>query len=74
MAMPARIETPGVVTAYSNYGTALAGYLVEVVSGEPFEFFQIAPAAALSATATDMAQFMRAAPGWAARQCPHPSR
>jgi CubicO group peptidase (beta-lactamase class C family) len=28
---------PGAVPAYSNYGTALAGYIVERVSGEPFE-------------------------------------
>jgi CubicO group peptidase (beta-lactamase class C family) len=105
-AMPARIYPPGTVTAYSNYGTALAGYIVEIVSGEPFaqyverhilaplgmrrstfaqplpselaeelavsyryddtyhavpfEYFQIAPAVSLSATATDMAQFMLA--------------
>jgi CubicO group peptidase (beta-lactamase class C family) len=104
-AMPARIFPPGTVTAYSNYGTTLAGYIVERVSGEPFaqyvqqhifapldmrhstfaqqlppdlaaqlavsydryndsfhtipfEYFQIAPAGGLSATATDMAQFM----------------
>lgn len=35
-AMPARIAPPGTVTAYSNYGTALACYLVERASGEPF--------------------------------------
>jgi CubicO group peptidase (beta-lactamase class C family) len=35
--MPARVRPPGVITAYSNYGTALAGYIVEVVSGMPFE-------------------------------------
>lgn len=35
--MPARIFPPGKIPAYSNYGTALAGYLVEVVSGEKFE-------------------------------------
>jgi CubicO group peptidase (beta-lactamase class C family) len=29
--------TPGQVPAYSNYGAALAGYIVERVSGEPFE-------------------------------------
>lgn len=35
--MPWRVFPPGKITAYSNYGTALAGYLVEVVSGEKFE-------------------------------------
>lgn len=30
---PISVDTPGEVTAYSNYGAALAGYLVEVVSG-----------------------------------------
>jgi CubicO group peptidase (beta-lactamase class C family) len=29
--------SPGTVPAYSNYGTALAGYIVQRVSGEPFE-------------------------------------
>lgn len=33
---PARVFPPGVVTAYSNYGTVLAGYIVEVVSGIPY--------------------------------------
>jgi CubicO group peptidase (beta-lactamase class C family) len=28
---------PGTIAAYSNYGTALAGYIVQRVSGEPFE-------------------------------------
>ena len=34
---PRRIFRPGRVPAYSNYATALAGYIVERVSGEPFE-------------------------------------
>ena len=36
-AMPARIFPPGKVPSYSNYGLTLAGYIVERVSGEPFE-------------------------------------
>jgi CubicO group peptidase (beta-lactamase class C family) len=32
-----RIFPVGKVPAYSNYGTALAGYIVERVSGEPFD-------------------------------------
>ncbi|TVQ86882.1 MAG: serine hydrolase [Bacteroidetes bacterium] len=35
--MPARIFPTGEVMAYSNYGTALAGYIVERLSGLPFE-------------------------------------
>jgi CubicO group peptidase (beta-lactamase class C family) len=35
--MPARIFRPGIVPSYSNYGLALAGYIVERSSGEPFE-------------------------------------
>lgn len=33
---PARIYPAGEVAAYSNYGTALAGYIVERLSGQPF--------------------------------------
>jgi CubicO group peptidase (beta-lactamase class C family) len=36
-AMPARIFPPGTVPSYSNYGLTLAGYIVERISGEPFE-------------------------------------
>jgi CubicO group peptidase (beta-lactamase class C family) len=34
--IPRRIFPPGEVPAYSNYATALAGYIVERVSGQPF--------------------------------------
>jgi CubicO group peptidase (beta-lactamase class C family) len=37
--MPKRIFAPGKVPAYSSYGTTLAGYIVERVSGEPFETY-----------------------------------
>jgi len=35
--LPARIFPPGEVPAYSNYATALAGYIVQRVSGQPFD-------------------------------------
>ncbi|MFX0065498.1 MAG: serine hydrolase domain-containing protein, partial [Candidatus Hermodarchaeota archaeon] len=35
--IPARVRPPGELPAYSNYGAALAGYIVELVSGMPFE-------------------------------------
>jgi CubicO group peptidase (beta-lactamase class C family) len=34
--IPERIFRPGTTPAYSNYGAALAGYIVERVSGRPF--------------------------------------
>jgi CubicO group peptidase (beta-lactamase class C family) len=37
--LPTRIFPPGEVPAYSNYGAALAGYIVQRVSGEPFETY-----------------------------------
>lgn len=36
---PRVIYPPGEVPAYSNYGAALAGYIVQRVSGEPFESY-----------------------------------
>jgi len=35
--MPARVRPPGDCAAYSNYGAALAGYIVARVSGKPYE-------------------------------------
>ncbi len=34
--MPQRVYPPGTIPAYSNYGASLAGYIVERVSGKPF--------------------------------------
>lgn len=34
---PNRLFPPGTIAAYSNYGVGLAGYIVERVSGQPFE-------------------------------------
>lgn len=36
---PRRVRPPGKVSSYDNYGVALAGYLVELVSGEPFDAY-----------------------------------
>ncbi len=35
--LPERIYPPGTTPAYSNYATAMAGYIVQRVSGQPFD-------------------------------------
>lgn len=35
--VPAQIRPPGTLTSYSNYGTSLAAFIVQRVSGTPFE-------------------------------------
>ncbi|MGC1547143.1 MAG: serine hydrolase domain-containing protein, partial [Rhodanobacter sp.] len=35
--VPERIYPPGEIPAYSNYGATLAGYIVQRVSGQPFD-------------------------------------
>ena len=35
--LPARVRPPGQLAVYSNYGAALAGYIVQEVSGMPWE-------------------------------------
>jgi CubicO group peptidase (beta-lactamase class C family) len=37
--LPHRIYPPGKIPAYSNYATALAGYIVERMSHEPFDVY-----------------------------------
>ena len=37
--VPTQIFEPGTTPSYSNYGTALAGYVVERISGMPFEAY-----------------------------------
>src|SRR5262249_59248876 len=35
--MPSRVWPPGVLSSYSNHGTAIAGYAVACISGQPWE-------------------------------------
>ncbi len=37
--MPDRVRKPGTIAAYSNYGFALAGYIVQEISGKNFETY-----------------------------------
>ena len=52
--LPARVFQPGSIMAYSNYGTALAAYIVELVSGQAFDAYAeehiLAPAQMTSST------------------------
>lgn len=36
---PEQVYEPGTITAYSNWGTALAGYIVERISGQSFDVY-----------------------------------
>lgn len=36
---PRRMYLPGEISAYSNYGVGLAGYIVQRVSGQPYEVY-----------------------------------
>jgi CubicO group peptidase (beta-lactamase class C family) len=35
--IPTRVYRPGETSGYSNYGTALAGYIVQIIAGIPYE-------------------------------------
>ncbi|MEP6885923.1 MAG: serine hydrolase domain-containing protein [Gammaproteobacteria bacterium] len=37
--VPERVFAPGMTPAYSNYGASLAGYIVQRLSGEPFDAY-----------------------------------
>ncbi|HLY67116.1 MAG TPA: serine hydrolase [Chloroflexota bacterium] len=37
--VPTRVFAPGVTPAYSNYGASVAGYIVQRLSGEPFDSY-----------------------------------
>lgn len=55
--LPRQIFAPGTVPAYSNYGATLAGYIVQKVSGMPFDdYIQKNLLAPLGMTRTTFAQ------------------
>lgn len=75
--IPARVRPPGTYSSYSNYGATLAGYIVERVSGVPFETYIdqriLEPLGMQHATgrqplppqlAADMSQGYRFSDGW----------
>ncbi|MEV0716693.1 serine hydrolase domain-containing protein [Asanoa sp. NPDC050611] len=54
---PPRVRPPGTLVSYDNYGMALAGYLVEVASGQPFaDYVQQQILNPLGMTGTSFAQ------------------
>ncbi|MDH7973121.1 serine hydrolase domain-containing protein [Sphingomonas sp. AR_OL41] len=62
--VPTRIYEPGSTASYSNYGASLAGYIVQRVSGEPFEaYIQHHIFALLGMTQSTFAQPLPAALG-----------
>jgi CubicO group peptidase (beta-lactamase class C family) len=64
---PRRLFPPGEVAAYSNYGVGLAGYIVQCVSGEPYESY-VAEHIFTPAT-HDALQFQSAAPSGSIPSC-----
>ena len=57
--MPARVRPPGTFSSYSNYGSALAGYIVQRVSGMPWEqYFETRIFQPLAMTSTTAQQPM----------------
>ena len=63
-----RIYAPGTMPAYSNYGASVAGYIVERVSGEPFDAY-VAAAHLRAAGMTHSTLRPAAARGAAAATC-----
>nr|WP_177154730.1 serine hydrolase domain-containing protein [Glycomyces harbinensis] len=58
---PVQVYRPGTTPAYSNYGNALAGYVVELVSGTPFE--EYVQANVLDPLGMDSSTFQQPLPG-----------
>ena len=60
--IPARVRKPGIFSSYSNYGSAVAGYIVERVSGIPWaDYIQKLILNPLNMTKTNVYQPMREA-------------
>jgi len=61
--MPARVRPPGELSSYSNYGTALAAYIVQEKSGMPFHGY--VEANILQPLGMHMSSFLQPPPGLA---------